>query len=196
MPSINREWCEITKAVITEAQEQMNSQLISPLFAELPGISVRELAREFFERMLQLQEFAISISLDARTSERPDLDSALVPLFKAIFLRARLAKARELDQQRSKTTNPQVIAALEDKLKMFDGIIREGWFQAAVPEYPPAMSDVLTLERVEKLETATYLQERQYDEKFHLLQSPNLLRQDLHYYRVKCGMRGISVAIA
>jgi diguanylate cyclase (GGDEF)-like protein len=55
---------------------------------------------------------------------------------------------------------------------------------------------MLTLERVEKLDVATLFPERQYDEKFHLLQSRNLFKPDLHYYRSKCGLRGVSVAIA
>jgi diguanylate cyclase (GGDEF)-like protein len=198
MPSINREWCEITRDVITEANEQINAQLINPLFAELPGISVQEFADNFFKKMRQLMEFAIELSssLKDESSERPELDGGLVSLFKALFLRARLAKARECDQQRSRTTNPQAIAALEEKRKIYDGIIRETWFQEAVPEYPPSLHELLTLERIEKLGLDALFPERQYDEKFHLLQAPSLLLPDLHYYRGKCGVRDIPVAIA
>ena len=116
MPSINREWCEITRDVITEANEQINAQLINPLFAELPGVAVQELASDYFKKMQQLMEFAIALSssLKDEPSERPELDGSLVPLFKVLFLRARLAKARECDRQRSKTPNPQVIALLEE----------------------------------------------------------------------------------
>ncbi|HEY7424714.1 MAG TPA: GGDEF domain-containing protein [Gemmataceae bacterium] len=198
MPSINREWCEITRDVITEANEQINAQLINPLFAELQGISVQELAGDFFKKMRQLMEFAIELSssLKDESSQRPELDGTLVRLFKALFLRARLAKARECDQQRSRTPNPQVIAALEEKRKIYDGMIRETWFQEAVPEYPPSLHELLTLERIEKLGLDAHFPERQYDEKFHLLQAPSLLLPDLHYYRGKCGVRDIPVAIA
>jgi diguanylate cyclase (GGDEF)-like protein len=198
MPSIKREWCEITKGVINEAQNKLQEQLVSPLYAELPGISLQEVAAEFFRKMRELTGFAneISISLSARSPELPDLPSALLPLFKALFLRARLAKARELDQQRSKTTNPLVIAALEEQLKVYDGVIREEWFQEAVPEYPLSLSDVLTLERVEHLDTGSSFPQRQYDEKFHILQAPALFLPDLHYYRGKCGVRMIPVSIA
>jgi diguanylate cyclase (GGDEF)-like protein len=172
--------------------------LINPLFAELPGISVQELAGAFFKKMRQLMEFAIELSSSMKdeSSERRELEIALVPLFKALFLRARLAKARECDQQRLRTTNPQVIAALEEKRKIYDGVIRETWFQEAVPEYPPSLHELLTLERIEKLDVGTRFSERQYDEKFHLLQAPTLLLPDLHYYRGKCGVRDIPVAIA
>ena len=154
MPTIKREWCEITKGVINDAQKSWQEQVFTPLYGELPGVSLQDVAPDFFRKMRELTGFAneISISLSARSTELPDLPSALVPLFKALFLRARLWKARELDQQRSKTTNPVVIAALEEQIKVYDGVVREGWFQEAAPEYPLSLSDVLTLERVEQLD--------------------------------------------
>jgi len=198
MPSINREWYEITREVILEAQEQVNASLISPLHGELPAISVRDFAGDFFEKMRGLVELAteISSSLSAPVSEAVNLNNNLVPVFKALFLRARLAKAREFGRQRARTTNPDVIGALEGKLKVYDAVIREEWFQNTVPIYPPSLRDMLTLDRVEKLDAGTHFPERQYDDKFHLLQAPNLFFPDLHYYRAKCEMRGISVAIA
>src|SRR5260370_40825116 len=47
---------------------------------------------DFFTKMRQLMEFAseLSSSLKGESSEKPDLDGALVPLFKALLLRARL----------------------------------------------------------------------------------------------------------
>src|SRR5205823_4309230 len=92
---------------------------------------------------------------ESPVSEMLVLEDALVPVFKGLFLQARLARARELDEQRSKTTNPQIIAALESKLNVYDAVIREAWFQTSIPEYPPALSDVLNLERAEKLDIAT-----------------------------------------
>ncbi|MCI0637959.1 MAG: GGDEF domain-containing protein [Gemmataceae bacterium] len=196
MPLISREWYEIVLDVIKEANEVMTASLINPLHGELPAISVQDLAADFFEKMRGLVELTTQISLSRTSaSETAILEDGLVPVFKGLFLRARLSKARELDQQRSRTTNPQIISALEEKLNVYDAVIRETWFQTATPEYPPALSDVLTLERVESLDVATHFAKRQYDEKFHLLQAPTLLLQDLHYYRAKCGMRGISVAI-
>jgi hypothetical protein len=198
MPGIKREWCELTRNVINEGQDKLQEQLVSPLHQELPGISLQEVEADFFKKMRELTGYAseISIALGARSAEMPDLPNALVPLFKALFLRARLAKARELGQQRSKTTNPVVIAALEDQLKVYDGVIREDWFQEAVPEYPPSLSDVLTLERAEHLDAGSSFLQRQFDEKFHILQAPALFLPDLHYYRSKCGVRMIPVSIA
>src|SRR5947199_851521 len=98
MPTIKREWCEITKAVINDAQTMLQRQLVTPLLRELPGVSLQEVAADFFRKMRELTGFAneVSISISARSPELPDLPSTLVPLFKALFLQARLAQAREL----------------------------------------------------------------------------------------------------
>ena len=197
MPTINREWCEVAKAVITEAQELITQQLVTPLYAELPGVPVQDIAGDFFKKMRDLNSVATEISIALKShSERPEIPDTLLPLFKGLFLRARLSKAKELDQQRARTTNPLVLQALEEKLRVYEGIIREAWFQAAVPEYPPSLGDVLTLERVERLDTVARPPDRQFDEKFHLLQAPTLFLPDLHYYRAKCGVRQLPVAIA
>jgi diguanylate cyclase (GGDEF)-like protein len=198
MPSIRREWCEIARNVITEAQEKLNEQIVSPLNSELPGVSLQGIAPEFFRKMRDLLGVAsdISFSTSATPPALPEMPAALVPLFKAFFLRARLAKARELDQQKARSTNPLVLSALEEQLIVYDGIIREEWFQAASPEYPLSLSDVLTLERVEHLNQVAGAVQRQYDEKFHILQAPGLFLPDLHYYRNKCAVRKIPVTIA
>jgi diguanylate cyclase (GGDEF)-like protein len=198
MPPINREWCEIARDVILDGQKLIDAELTIPLFNELPGISVEKLASDFFKKMRELAGLAneVSIALGARSAEMPHLPAALIPLFKALFLRARLAKARMLDQQRSRTTNPDIVTALDEQLKVYDGLIREEWFQTAKPEPLPSLREMLTLERLEKLDVNAHFPERQYDEKFRLLQAPTLFLPDLHFYRGKCGVRDIPVAIA
>jgi hypothetical protein len=198
MPHINRKWCEIASKVIIEAQERLNAELTNPIYGVLPGISLQAVAEEFFKRMEELMAFAneMSMFLKTRSTDGPELNPTLVPLFKVIFLQARLAKARFIDQQRVRTTNPKIIIALDDQLSAYDGLIREDWFQAATPDYPPTLRDILTLEQVEKMDAQAHLPEREYDEKFHLLQAPGLFLSDLHFFRGKCGVRGLPLAIA
>jgi diguanylate cyclase (GGDEF)-like protein len=38
--------------------------------------------------------------------------------------------------------------------------------------------------------------EREFDEKFHILQAPKLLVEDLRYYRIICELRGAAVVVA
>jgi diguanylate cyclase (GGDEF)-like protein len=198
MPRINRQWCEIARNVIIEAQERLNAELTNPIYSVLPGVSLRTVAEDFFKKMEELMAFANEMSMFLKTqlAEAPELNPTLVPLFKALFLQARLAKARFIDQQRARTTNSTIITALDDQLKVYTGLIREDWFQAASPEFPPSLRDILTLEQVEKITADARLQERQYDEKFHLLQAPGLFLPDLNFFRGKCGVRGLPLAIA
>jgi diguanylate cyclase (GGDEF)-like protein len=198
MPRIKRQWCEIASNVIIEAQEKLNAELTNPIYGVLPGVSLQDVAEDFFKKMEELLAFAneMSMFLKTRSTEGPELNPTLVPLFKALFLQARLAKARVIDQQRARTTNPKIITALDDQLKVFDGLIREDWFQAATPDSPPSLRDILTLEQVEKMDVQARLPERQYDEKFHLLQAPGLFLSDLNFFRGKCGVRGLPLAIA
>lgn len=198
MPRINRQSGEIASSVIIEARERLNAELTNPIYGVLPAVSLQEVAQDFFKKMEELMTFATEMSLFLKTESAGglELDLALIPLFKALFLQARLVKARIIDQQRAKTTNPQVVAALDEQLKVFDGLIREEWFQAAAPGYPPSLRDFLTLEQVEKMDEEARLSERQYDEKFHVLQAPGLFLSDLNFFRGKCGVRGIPLAIA
>jgi diguanylate cyclase (GGDEF)-like protein len=198
MPRINRQWCEIASNVIIDAQERLNAELTDPVYGVLPGVSLQDVAEDFFKRMKELIEFAkeIPILLKTQSTEGLELNPTLVPLFKALFLHARLAKARDIDQQRARTTNPAITTALDNQLNGYDGLIREDWFQAASLDYPPTLRDILTLEQVEKMDAQARLPERLYDEKFHLLQAPGLFLPDLNFFRGKCGVRGLPVAIA
>ncbi|MCI0463637.1 MAG: hypothetical protein L0Z62_42425 [Gemmataceae bacterium] len=63
MPPINREWYEITREVILDAQEKINAAFINPLHGELPAISVQDFASNFFENMRSLVDLAIDISV-------------------------------------------------------------------------------------------------------------------------------------
>jgi diguanylate cyclase (GGDEF)-like protein len=198
MPRISRQWCEIASKVIIGAQERLNAELTNPIYGVLPGVSLQAVAEDFFKRMNELMTFANEMSMFLKTqlTEGPELNPTLVPLFKAFFLQARLAKARDIDQQRARTPYHKIITALDDQLKVYDGLIREDWFQAAAPDYPLSLRDILTLEQVEKMDAQPRLPERQYDEKFHLLQAPGLFLEDLNFFRGKCGIRGLPLAIA
>jgi diguanylate cyclase (GGDEF)-like protein len=198
MPRINRQWCEIASNVIVEAQERLNAELTNPVYNVLPGVPLQAVAEDFFKKMGELMAFATEMSmfLKSKSTEGPELNPTLVPLFKTLFLQARLAKAIVVDQQRARTTNPTIITVLDDQLKAYDGLLREDWFQDATLEYPPSLRDFLTLEQVETMDAHAGLPERQYDEKFHLLQAPGLFLADLNFFRGKCGVRGLPLAIA
>ena len=75
----------------------------------------------------------------------------------------------------------------------------QSWFQNARPRRVPRLSDFLNLERAELILGETqglHLENRVYDEKFHLLLSPALILPDLEFYRRACELRDKPVALA
>jgi diguanylate cyclase (GGDEF)-like protein len=62
----------------------------------------------------------------------------------------------------------------------------------------PRLADYVTLEELDQDFTRRNLKlsDRQYDEKFHILQGPSLLGPDIGYYREVCGARRNMIAVA
>jgi diguanylate cyclase (GGDEF)-like protein len=135
--------------------------------------------------------------------EGQQITNDFAPLLKAALVDRRRAVAADVDQRLEKTLHPEAIAAIKGELTPFDELASQAWFRDAVPLVLPRVADFLTLEQFERVLQERVLQgsrsgfrEREYDEKFHLLQAPRLLIPDLAYYRETSGARGNSVALA
>jgi diguanylate cyclase (GGDEF)-like protein len=119
------------------------------------------------------------------------------PLLKLVLFTQRRALAAGVESRKAKTTNPEMIAYLESELAPFDELLSSDWLKAIVACPMPRLADYLTLEQVEaNLQGRNVkLAARQFDEKFHLLQTPNLLVHDIKYYREASAARGNTVAV-
>jgi len=112
-------------------------------------------------------------------------------------LEARLALANQLDDQRLRTNDPGILQELDKQLLPYDEIMSQEWFLQTKTIRLPQLTDFLTIERAEyHLRNIRQLEDREYDEKFHVLQAPSLLLSDLNYFRVKCAMRNLPLVIA
>lgn len=126
-----------------------------------------------------------------------EVDSGCLPALKTVVLHQRRELASQLDEPRERTSHPAILQALDDRLKPFEDLMRQEWFQQTTALQIPRLSDFLALERVEKLsQDYSRLPGRQFDEKFHILQAAALVRTDLRYFRQACGLRGCSVTLA
>lgn len=127
---------------------------------------------------------------------RPDVSFA--PLLKAVLLARRRQVAGDVDARRTKTLNPDALALLSGELAEYDHLAAEPWFRDTAALPIPRLADYLTLEEVEQVlqQRQIKLQDREFDEKFHLLQAPRLILPDLNYFRETSGVRGNSVALA
>ena len=124
----------------------------------------------------------------------PDRWNALI---KRILLAYRLDKATELEKLREKTSHLQILERLDEVLEPLDRLASRPWFREAAAFAVPRLTEYLDLERMERKSSQGFqLPEREYDEKFHILQAPSLFLRDLRYYRAKCALRATSVAVA
>jgi diguanylate cyclase (GGDEF)-like protein len=118
-------------------------------------------------------------------------------LLKRIILTYRMEKATELERLREKTSNLEILELLDGMVEPLDALASRPWFRAVEPYRVPLLSDYLDLERIEKKAGQKHrLAEREYDEKFHILQAPSLFLPDLRYFREKCALRGTAVGVA
>jgi diguanylate cyclase (GGDEF)-like protein len=127
-----------------------------------------------------------------------DVEDALAPLLKTVVIYARRMRAVELEGPRQRTLNHDLLDVLDEELAPLDSVIGQPWMHQTAAARLPELSDFLTVERTDARLAAlnVRLPERQYDEKFHVLQAPSLFVKDLQYYRTMCGARKRSVLVA
>jgi diguanylate cyclase (GGDEF)-like protein len=118
-------------------------------------------------------------------------------LLKLAILNNRKHLAASIAKQKRHAVHAQIIDTLDSQLKPYDDLMCEDWFENTPTEKMPQLTDFVSLEAaIEGQKGRVIFEERQFDEKFHLLQAPDLLQADLAYYRENCALRGSSLAVA
>jgi diguanylate cyclase (GGDEF)-like protein len=126
-----------------------------------------------------------------------NVDDKLLPYLKSALLTSRRNEANEIERQKRNTAVPAVLAHLDQYLKPFDDETRTEWFRSTSPAPVPRLTEVVTIEVAEKmLVQSTAPSDRRYDEKFHILQAPDLFLPDLEYQRRKCEVRSVPIGVA
>src|SRR6266567_1304977 len=131
--------------------------------------------------------------MNSTTTPLEDLPVELLPFAKRALLDARLSVANRVDTSRARVSEPETVEELNMLLAPYDELMSQPWFSRTEAVRMPQLNDFLTVERAELHLAKVSQQERQYDEKFHILQAPTLFLPDLDYYRQKCGMRNLPV---
>lgn len=167
---------------------------VAQVQAEFPQL---EHLREIVELEGQIQNLIRTLTGELPGEGGGAFEARWGPLVKRIVLTYRLEKATELEKLREKTSNLEILERLDGVIRPLDDLVGRRWFRDTVPLRMPRLADYLDLERIEKKASQELrLPEREYDEKFHILQAPSLFLRDLHYYREKCAQRGSPVAVA
>jgi diguanylate cyclase (GGDEF)-like protein len=118
-------------------------------------------------------------------------------LLKHAICSTRRARAESADGPRQMTFNREAILHLDYELRLLDGMMEQAWFSSALPARIPLLTDFLSLHEAEQ---ALRIEERPpprvRDEKFAILEAPGLFLGDLAYYRRRCGIRDVPLAVA
>lgn len=149
-----------------------------------------------FQRALNLIESKITeFSRNNRNSY--SITDEQIPYLKQAMLFYRKQQANIIEEQKGKSLNPDLSKKLDDYLIPIDNILQSDWMKEVKPAPLPRIASFLSIESIDKfLGQKTKSSEREYDEKFHILQSPKLFLNDLEYFRKICEIRDSSIAVA
>ena len=125
-----------------------------------------------------------------------ELDEAVFPLLKRILLEKRQYVAERVERATAKTHNADLIKQLESELTPFDELLQLYWLREVQPGKLPRPADFLSAQTITASQASLQRPQREYDEKFHILQAPKLILEDLRYYRNLCSTRDVPVTVA
>jgi diguanylate cyclase (GGDEF)-like protein len=149
-----------------------------------------------YDRFLE-HGHALRRMLDAvEPPDRIAITEQQLQILRSAVCHARRRAATLYDEARAKVPDPAVVADLRKPVQDLDGLMRRPWFLVERPERLPQISDFLNLEIALATTDVLRPKDRTYDEKFHILQSPQMLPADLTYFRRSAEIRGNGVAIA
>jgi hypothetical protein len=136
-----------------------------------------------------------------------NVEDHLTPYLKRVVLDNRFERANSMQVSLSKVSDPDIVEALHQALSPYTEFLLT--MQSVKPARRPELIDYLTLERVEQIEERLKRNfalmngqdepketKREFDEKFHILQSPASFLNDLQHARRKCRLRNLPVIVA
>lgn len=94
--------------------------------------------------------------------------------------------------------DPTIIAVLEQRVQKYDQLLNNSIFNDIPIHNLPNISDYMAIPKAEEIlfEYEDPIQERKLDDKFGILNSPDLFMPDLDYYRNMCALRNAPLSIA
>lgn len=180
----------------------LRQSLVAPIESQFPEWpltrEIQELLRrtEVIERLVVYKGGAeISLGVLLEKLSREDIE--ILPLFKRIILAYRRHRASETEALAEKTVNLELAESLTEGVRALDALTVADGFEEIVPLRLPRLKDFLPVQYIESVASSSVaFRDRQFDEKFHVLQAPHLFLPDLSYFRTKCECRDASLAVA
>lgn len=170
-------------------------QVMNPLRSE--SIYVADELSDFSELIDVLQKYLQGLAADLDNAELPE---NYYPICKEAVIIGRKHIAESIERRGQNIHNSDIKEKLQKEIEPYDSLINSEWFRTTDSVIVPRLLTYMSLRCVEKYMSQyivnTSISERNYDEKFHILQSPNLFENDLNIFRIQCDLRGSSVAVA
>jgi diguanylate cyclase (GGDEF)-like protein len=190
-------------------QSQFRESVVSRIESQFPNCAlpheIQNVLRHTadFLRIIRDHQESIEMAslvqiLSSADPGRPlSADPARPLLFKQIVLRYRRWRTAQTEGYTEKTFHLELTGTLEEDVKALDVLAEQDFFQQIEPMRLARPKDFLPIQFIEQSATNQLRSPaRQYDEKFHILQAPNLFLQDLAYFRGQCEDREVPMAIA
>lgn len=190
MPEFSKSVAKLLARCVERFRTAFEQDIVAALESEFRGVRPAEVEDTLEELSLLLRQ------LDVRQNPVVVHD-AHSRLLKRIVLEERRRAAEAIDLPLQKAVDASLIRQLRATVRPFDQLMDEPWFAKTTAAHVPELTDYLSVRYAERLLSDKVVQrEREYDEKFHILEAPSLFFPDLAYYRARCRLREKSIAVA
>ncbi len=172
-----------------------NINLLNPVRQECGHISdeINNASSKIDEAKKHLDSFS-------QSSGDIDLGSEYLPVYKKAIIIGRQHTARSIESRGKHVHHGGIKNSLHNELDPYNNLTEKEWFLKTDSMVVPRLTNFLSLQQSEILliqsDQSFNSTTRIYDEKFHILQAPDLFLKDLNYFRKQCDLRGSSVAAA
>jgi diguanylate cyclase (GGDEF)-like protein len=198
--TVNSKQYRLLLSSVTWFKEHHIPQRYDILVKQLTGIfsidTLNELSSGINYLYEEMVNYRFRFLLDENKSTDLNIRDDALPTLKRVIAEMRRAEANKVDIERRKTHHPKLIKNLDDRVRQFDEILTLDWLEPVDLTPLPKLADFLSTELIDQHFSMDQLPSREFDEKFRILQAPKLFIQDLHYFRVLCGNRNLSVSAA
>ncbi len=196
MPIFANDECDMIEKYSENFTEWLKKNLVVKIQSQI-GYKLPSEVDSILAKLSDLIKLLKKRNAGGPIKEEHAVPDDFAPLIKRVMIHQRRIVASKLEEPMSKTFHPELIGNLEKELEPIRKIMDAPWFQESPALRVPHLTEFLAIKFVEEMHTSSLnLEKREYDEKFHILQTPSLFVKDLRYFREKCELRSNGLMVA
>jgi diguanylate cyclase (GGDEF)-like protein len=190
MPDFSKSAAKLLAACVQRFREGFERDVVEILEQQFRGVRPAEV-KDALEELALLER---QLTVRANPVVVHDTHSRLL---KRVIIEERRHAAEAIDVPIQKAVDASLIRELRATVRPYEQLMTEAWFRETAPARVPRLTDYLSVRYGEETLAQRLRQlPREYDEKFHILEAPALFLPDLAYYRARCGLRELGIAVA